>query len=160
MNLNMYGYAGKWLMVDLGISFPDETMPGVEIIMADPTFAAERKADLVGLIIRETVTPLIDAQMTALQSETEQARRKLFWESARRSSPRGGVRDRDFNPLRIERPKTKRIADSCHLGRSAHAAAYCCSPAWGPPSPTRPAGRTLRFGQDYRVESRSSAGYT
>ena len=51
MNLNMYGYGGKWLMVDLGISFPDETMPGVEIIMADPTFAAERKADLVGLII-------------------------------------------------------------------------------------------------------------
>jgi ribonuclease J len=51
MNLNLYGYAGKWLMVDLGISFPDETMPGVEVIMADPSFAAERKADLVGLII-------------------------------------------------------------------------------------------------------------
>ena len=51
MNLNMYGYGGKWLMVDLGISFPDETMPGVEIIMADPSFAAERKADLVGLMI-------------------------------------------------------------------------------------------------------------
>jgi len=51
MNLNLYGYAGKWLMVDLGISFPDETMPGVEVIMADPSFAAERKDDLVGLII-------------------------------------------------------------------------------------------------------------
>ena len=30
MNVNLYGCDGKWLMVDLGISFPDETMPGVE----------------------------------------------------------------------------------------------------------------------------------
>ena len=33
MNLNLYGHAGKWLMVDLGISFGDETMPGVDVIM-------------------------------------------------------------------------------------------------------------------------------
>ena len=25
MNANLYHYKGKWLMVDLGISFPDET---------------------------------------------------------------------------------------------------------------------------------------
>ncbi len=36
MNLNLYGHAGKWLMVDLGISFGDETMPGVDVIMPDP----------------------------------------------------------------------------------------------------------------------------
>ena len=49
MNLNLYGHAGKWLMVDLGISFGDETMPGVDVIMPDPTFIAERREDLVGL---------------------------------------------------------------------------------------------------------------
>jgi ribonuclease J len=51
MNLNLYGHAGKWLMVDLGISFGDETMPGVDVIMPDPTFIAERRDDLVGLVI-------------------------------------------------------------------------------------------------------------
>jgi ribonuclease J len=51
MNLNLYGYAGKWLMVDLGISFGDETMPGVDVIMPDPAFIAERREDLVGLVI-------------------------------------------------------------------------------------------------------------
>ena len=38
MNLNLYGHAGKWLMVDLGIAFTDDTMPGVEVVMPDPLF--------------------------------------------------------------------------------------------------------------------------
>lgn len=51
MNLNLYGYAGKWLMIDLGISFGDDTMPGVDIIMPDPAFIRKRRADLVGLVL-------------------------------------------------------------------------------------------------------------
>ena len=31
MNLNLYGHAGKWLMVDLGIGFADDSMPGVDV---------------------------------------------------------------------------------------------------------------------------------
>ena len=48
MNLNLYGHAGKWLMVDLGIAFGDDTTPGVEVIMPDPAFIEERRDDLVG----------------------------------------------------------------------------------------------------------------
>ena len=51
MNLNLYGHAGKWLMVDLGIAFGDDTMPGIEVVMPDPTFIEERKKDLAGIII-------------------------------------------------------------------------------------------------------------
>jgi ribonuclease J len=51
MNLNLYGTEGKWLMVDLGVTFADDSMPGVDVIMPDPTFIAERKNDLVGLIL-------------------------------------------------------------------------------------------------------------
>lgn len=51
MNLNLYGHRGKWLMVDLGISFADDTMPGLDVIMPDPAFIAERKDDLVGLVL-------------------------------------------------------------------------------------------------------------
>lgn len=51
MNLSLYGHDGAWLMVDLGISFPDETMPGVEVIMPDPAFIVERRDRLVGLVL-------------------------------------------------------------------------------------------------------------
>ncbi len=51
MNLNLYHYGGKWLMVDLGISFGDDTMPGIEVVLPDPEFIEQRRKDLVGLVI-------------------------------------------------------------------------------------------------------------
>ncbi len=51
MNLNLYGYAGKWLMVDLGVTFGDDSVPGIEVVMPDPGFIVERKDDLVGLVL-------------------------------------------------------------------------------------------------------------
>lgn len=51
MNLNLYGHAGKWLMLDLGIAFGDDSMPGVEVIMPDPAFIEERRRDLVGIVL-------------------------------------------------------------------------------------------------------------
>ncbi len=51
MNLNLYGHAGKWLMLDLGIAFGDDTMPGVEVIMPDPGFIEERRRDLAGIVL-------------------------------------------------------------------------------------------------------------
>jgi ribonuclease J len=51
MNLNLYGYAGRWLMVDLGISFGDHETPGVEILLPDPAFIEERVRDLAGIVV-------------------------------------------------------------------------------------------------------------
>jgi ribonuclease J len=51
MNLSLYGTDGKWIMVDLGVTFGDETMPGIEVIMPDPTFIAERKDDLIAIVL-------------------------------------------------------------------------------------------------------------
>lgn len=50
MNTALYGVDGRWLMVDLGISFADETLPGVDIILPDIGFA-ERLPELEGLVI-------------------------------------------------------------------------------------------------------------
>jgi ribonuclease J len=49
MNLNLFGYDNEWLMVDLGITFGDRL--GVDVIMPDPSFIAERRDSLVGLIL-------------------------------------------------------------------------------------------------------------
>jgi len=51
MNLNLYGHAGKWLMVDLGITFGDDSTPGIDVIMPDISFIKERVGDLVGLVL-------------------------------------------------------------------------------------------------------------
>src|SRR5258708_34645983 len=51
MNLNLYGHAGKWLMVDLGIGFADDSMPGIEVIMPDPAFIEDRRDALVGIVL-------------------------------------------------------------------------------------------------------------
>jgi ribonuclease J len=51
MNLNLYGTDGKWLIVDCGVTFGDETMPMIDVVMADPTWIEERREDLVGLVI-------------------------------------------------------------------------------------------------------------
>ncbi len=51
MNLNLYGHAGKWLMVDLGVTFGDGSTPGIDIIMPDPAFITERAGDLVGIVL-------------------------------------------------------------------------------------------------------------
>ena len=51
MNLNLIGHAGKWLMLDLGVTFGDDQSPGVEVIMPDPGFIVERRDQLVGLVL-------------------------------------------------------------------------------------------------------------
>lgn len=51
MNCFAYGLNGKWLVVDCGIGFPDENLPGVDCLLPDPSFLVEHKADIVGLVI-------------------------------------------------------------------------------------------------------------
>ena len=51
MNLNLYGTQGKWLMVDCGVTFGDDSTPGIEVIMPDIGFIAERKHDLAAIVI-------------------------------------------------------------------------------------------------------------
>lgn len=49
MNLNLYHYRGKWLMVDLGITF-DQT-PGIEVLMPDTNFIEEHAQNLIGIVL-------------------------------------------------------------------------------------------------------------
>lgn len=51
MNLNLYGHAGKWLMIDCGVTFGDDNAPGVDVIMPDPDFIERRRDNLVGLVL-------------------------------------------------------------------------------------------------------------
>src|SRR5580698_3591471 len=51
MNLNLYRCDGHWLAVDCGIGFGGAELPEVEIMVPDPSFIAERRNRLRGLVI-------------------------------------------------------------------------------------------------------------
>ena len=51
MNFYLYGTQGKWIIVDLGITFGNDDTPGVDIILPNPDFIEKSKKDLLGIII-------------------------------------------------------------------------------------------------------------
>jgi ribonuclease J len=51
MNLNLYTIGGKWLMVDCGIGFAGDTLPGIDVVVPDISFIAQHKENLLGLVI-------------------------------------------------------------------------------------------------------------
>ena len=51
MNVNLYGTKGKWLMVDLGLTFADSDYPGVDLVLPDLEFIEENRDQLVGIVL-------------------------------------------------------------------------------------------------------------
>ncbi|WP_298286888.1 ribonuclease J [Novosphingobium sp.] len=51
MNVNLYCCDGKWLMVDLGMTFADPHYPGIDLVFADLDFIEQRLDDLVGVVL-------------------------------------------------------------------------------------------------------------
>jgi len=51
MNVNLYGCNGKWLMVDLGMTFSGNEYPGVDLVFADLQFIEENRDDLIGVVL-------------------------------------------------------------------------------------------------------------
>ena len=55
MNMNLFAYGKpdnqKWIMVDIGVTFADDTLPGIDLIYPDPGFIIDKKEDLLGIIL-------------------------------------------------------------------------------------------------------------
>ena len=55
MNMNLFAYGRpdnkKWIIVDIGVTFADDTIPGVDLIYPDPGFIVDKKNDLLGLVL-------------------------------------------------------------------------------------------------------------
>ncbi len=55
MNMNLFGYGQpgdhKWIIVDIGVTFADDTLPGIDLIYPDPGFIIEKKNNLLGIIL-------------------------------------------------------------------------------------------------------------
>ena len=53
MNVNLYGCRGKWIMVDLGMTFSGNEYPGVDLVFADLDFIEKRRDDLIDFLAGE-----------------------------------------------------------------------------------------------------------
>lgn len=55
MNVYLYGHgpadARKWIMVDLGITFPGELEPGVDVVLPDLRYIEAQRANLLGIVL-------------------------------------------------------------------------------------------------------------
>ncbi len=51
MNVNLYCCNGKWVMVDLGMTFADPGYPGIDLILPDLEFIEKRADDLLGIVL-------------------------------------------------------------------------------------------------------------
>ncbi len=54
-NMNLYAYGKennqKWIIVDTGVSFADDSVPGIDLIYPDPGFIIDKKDDLLGIVL-------------------------------------------------------------------------------------------------------------
>ena len=55
MNMNLFAYGKpdnqKWIMVDIGVTFADDSFPGIDLIYPDPGFITDKKDDLLGIVL-------------------------------------------------------------------------------------------------------------
>ena len=55
MNFNLYGFGPahdrKWIVVDLGVTFGDQTTPGVEVILPDPSYIEQYADRILGIVL-------------------------------------------------------------------------------------------------------------
>ena len=55
MNMNLFAYGKpsehKWIIVDIGVTFADDSLPGIDLIYPDPGFIVDRKENLLGIVL-------------------------------------------------------------------------------------------------------------
>ncbi len=51
MNLNVYQLNNSLIAVDLGMTFADESLPGIDLLVPDPEYLVKNKKKLLGLLI-------------------------------------------------------------------------------------------------------------
>ena len=54
-NMNLYAYGPetnqKWIIVDMGVTFADDSLPGIDLIYPDPGFIIDKKNDILGIVL-------------------------------------------------------------------------------------------------------------
>lgn len=86
-NMTLYGYKDQWIMIDCGMGFADETMPGIDILLPDPAFATTLGNKLLGIFFThghedhigavDHLWPRLNAPLYATKFTMERLRQSL-----------------------------------------------------------------------------------
>ncbi|HHS83109.1 MAG TPA: ribonuclease J, partial [Devosia sp.] len=157
MNMAAYGLGPennrKWLVVDCGVTFGGPDLPGIELIMADPSFLEERADRVVGLVLTHAhedhygavldLWPAFDRPVFATPFAAAMLRAKRAADGITEHVPLNIIqpgRPFDVGPFNVEAISvTHSIPESCSLHIST------------------PAGRVLHTG-DWKIEDNPVSG--
>ncbi len=51
MNMNLFHVHGRWLVVDCGVNFAGDGLPGIDLLMPDPGFITARREQIAALVL-------------------------------------------------------------------------------------------------------------
>lgn len=149
MNLNLFGHAGHWLMVDCGVTFEKFSghRSGNRVEMPDPIFISNRQQDLAGII----ATHAHEDHIGALPHLWEQFRCPIYTTPFTRlliqrkfsefkidapiicvhpgESRQIGPFEVEWQPITHSTPETNALMISCPAGRVVHTADWKIDPA-------------------------------
>ena len=153
MNVYLYGLDDSWLMVDLGISFADERLPGVDIVLPDIQFAEELGDKLKALVL----THAHEDHLGAVPYLWRQLRVPVCARTSRPPSCGSSWPSTGW-PARCRSSASSRASRS----RSARSPAASCSmthsiPESGPSCSRRRFGRVLHTG-DWKLDPEPLVG--
>ncbi|MGL1920349.1 MAG: ribonuclease J [Hyphomicrobiales bacterium] len=144
MNMYLYGFGDKhdrkWIMVDCGIAFADDTQPGIESIMPDTSFIENELDNLLGIFIThahedhqgglDKIWPLLDAPIYGTPFSTNLISRKLAETNfaddveiinvTQGDSVEVGPFTVEFIPVSHSIPEANALAISTELGTVVH----------------------------------------
>lgn len=92
MNVNLYQYKGKWLMVDLGAGFTDDYFPGVDLMVAEIDYIAKQKDNLLGIVL----THAHEDHLGAVQYLWKELRCPIYTTKFTASFLRAKLKETDF----------------------------------------------------------------
>lgn len=160
MNVYLYGLGPprkrKWLMVDLGVTFPDDREPGVDVVLPDLRFIEEERDNLVGIVLTHShedhfgavpeMWPRLGAPVYGTRFTMAMLREKLQEAPWRADVPlnelplgsrlRIGPFDIELIDMAHSIPETSAIAIRTPLGNVLHSADWKLDHAPGVGAPT------------------------